>query len=69
MIVFHIGIKGFIVVIAIYLIALFCSAVDVWTKDWRYKHFKCSKCRHKKGKKTCGHFRNSGCDCKYFSKE
>ena len=59
---------GFVAILLIVGAILFLIAViDVKTKDWRYRHFKCPSCDKRKNG-SCGHFRNSGCDCEYFSK-
>ena len=62
---------GFLAIFLICGLILFLIAViDVKTKNWRYRRFKCPKCS-KRNPEThvCGYFRNSGCDCKYFIKK
>ena len=60
------GIMGIIVVIM--FICFIIAVVDVFTKNWRYKHFKCPKCGHMKPNGSCGHWRNDKCDCEYYYK-
>lgn len=67
-IVFNFGPVGFLIFVGIMLLLFLCAAIDVWTKDWRYKHFRCPRCKNYRKTKTCGHFRNSGCDCDYYIK-
>lgn len=63
---FRIGIMGIFLIIA--LICIIIAVIDVFTKNWRYKHFKCPKCGHMKSNGKCGHWRNDKCDCDYFYK-
>lgn len=49
-------------------ICFIIAMIDTFTKNWRYKHFKCPNCKHHREVGTCGHFRNDKCDCEYFSK-
>ena len=60
------GIMGVFIIIA--LICFIAAVVDVFTKNWRYKHFKCPKCGHMTPNGKCGHWRNDKCDCDYFYK-
>ena len=60
------GIMGVFIIIAI--ICFIIALIDVFTKNWRYKHFKCPKCGHMKSNGVCGHWRNDKCDCDYYYK-
>ena len=61
------GIMGIFIIIAV--ICFIIAVIDVYTKDWRYKHFKCPKCTHMQLNGRCGHFRNAKCDCPYYCKK
>lgn len=61
------GIMGIFIIIAV--ICFIIAVIDVYTKDWRYKHFKCPKCSNRHPDGRCGHFRNAKCDCDYYCKE
>lgn len=64
----EIGMLGVFLIFA--AICILVAVIDVMTKDWRYRRFKCPKCS-KRNPEThvCGHFRNSGCDCEYFTEK
>ena len=61
----RLGLLGIFIIVA--LICLLIAVIDVFTKDWRYRKFKCPKCGHMYNG-HCGHFRNSKCDCDYYYK-
>lgn len=60
------GIMGVFIIIAV--ICFIIAVIDVYTKDWRYEHFKCPKCSNRHPDGCCGHFRNAKCDCDYYCK-
>lgn len=65
--IFSIGISGIFFIIA--AVCFLIAAIDVFTKDWRYRRFKCPKCTHMHSDGLCGHFRNAKCDCDYYCKD
>lgn len=62
-----IGFAGIFFIIA--AVCFLIVVIDVFTKDWRYRHFKCPKCTHMHSDGLCGHFRNAKCDCDYYCKD
>lgn len=63
----ELGFLGICLIIA--AVCFIGALIDVFTKNWRYKHFKCPKCGHMRENGHCGHFRNDKCDCKYYYKK
>lgn len=50
-------------------ICFIIAMIDVFTKNWWYKHFKCPNCKNHREVGSCGHFRNDKCDCDYYCKK
>ncbi len=63
----ELGMLGLLIAFSIIMILI--AVIDVYTKDWRYKHFKCPNCKNKQENGSCGHWRNSKCDCKFYSRK
>lgn len=64
---FRIGFMSVCLIVA--AVCFLIAVIDVFTKDWRYDHFKCPKCTHMHSDGMCGHFRNAKCDCDYYCKD
>lgn len=63
---FKFGIIGLFLVIA--LVCFLYAVIDVYTREFRYKHFKCPKCKNYNGK-SCSRMRNYREECKWFIKK
>ena len=61
------GLGGILIVAGI--IAFIVVLIDVQTREFRYKHFKCPNCSHMHPDGECGHFRNYKCNCNYFCRK
>ena len=63
---FEFGIIGLFFIIT--LVCCLYAVIDAYIKEFRYKHFKCPKCKRYDGK-SCSKMRKYGEECKWFIKE
>ena len=59
--VFELVILGLFIIAAVFCILF--SVIDVYTREWRYKHFRCPKCKRKN---NC--FRNYREECTHYER-
>lgn len=60
------GIVGVLIIVAV--IAMLYAVIEFYTREWRYKHFRCPRCRHYCDG-HCDKSRNYGEECRRYSKK